>query len=68
MTGRSDLHDIKVFVRRETDKAWGIANPDKAGDLIWLPKSQCEIEQGDGPNKEATLTAPEWLLKEKGLI
>lgn len=68
MSDRSDLHDIEVFVRRETEKAWGIANPGKPGDLIWIPKSQCEIEQGEGPSKAAILTAPEWLLKERGLI
>ncbi len=66
--GRSDLHDIEVYLRRETEKAFGVANPHKAGDIIWLPKRQCEIEHRDAPNKPDILTAPEWLLKEKGLI
>lgn len=63
---RSDLCDIEVYVRRETGKAWGIADPNKPGNIIWLPKSQCEIELGN--SKVAILTAPEWLLKEKELI
>jgi len=68
MNGRSDLKDIQVQMRRETAKAWGIADPNGSRDLIWLPKSQCELEPGEGPNKMSTLTAPEWLLKERGLI
>lgn len=61
MSGRSDLVDIEVIVRRETDRAWGVEDPDKEGNLIWLPKSQCEIDDG-------TLTCPEWLARDKGLI
>lgn len=68
MSGRSDLHDIEVFLRRETQRAWGIENPNASTDLIWLPKSQCELERGEGPDKPDILTAPEWLLKERGLI
>jgi hypothetical protein len=65
---RSDLIDLAVVVRRETDKAWGIEDADKAGGIIWLPKSQCEIEIEDAVKKVGTLTCPEWLAKERGLI
>lgn len=65
---RSDLVDLEVYLRRETDRAYGIADPDKPGNIIWLPKSQCEIEGGDPPSKLATLTCPEWLAIEKGLV
>ncbi len=65
---RSNLIDLDVIVRRETDKAYGIASPDKADEIIWLPKSQCEIDGDDDPSRRATLTCPEWLAKEKGLI
>lgn len=68
MAGRSDLVDIDVVVRRETAAAWGIEDPDKAGGIIWLPKSQCEIEDIQQPSKVGTLTCSEWLAKEKGLI
>lgn len=67
MSYRSDLEDIEVTLRRETPMAWGFANPD-GGDIIWLPKSQCEFEGGDPPRCLGTLTAPAWILKEKGLI
>lgn len=65
---RSNLHDMPVHIRRETEKAWGIDSPHQKGEIIWLPKSQCEVERGDGPNEADILTAPEWLLKEKGLV
>lgn len=68
MSGLSELKDIEVFLRRETQRAWGIADPNNEGALIWLPKSQCDIEVKEGPGKPDTLTAPEWLLKERGLI
>lgn len=62
----SDLVDIAVVLKRETDKAWcvdvgGIAD-------VWLPKSQCELERSRYFGQADTLTLPEWLAKEKGLI
>lgn len=65
---RSDLVDLAVVVRRETDKAYEIEDENKAGEIIWLPKSQCEIEIQDRVRKIGTLTCPEWLAKDKGLI
>jgi len=68
VSGRSDLVDLDVFVRRETDKAWGIDDPNKPSNMIWIPKSQCEIEREPAPSKKGVLTAPLWLLTEKGLL
>jgi len=68
MTGRSDLVDIDVVVRCETDKAWGLDDPNKAGKVIWMPKSQCQVEEEPAPSKNAVLTCSQWLAKEKGLI
>lgn len=65
---RSDLVDLDIFIRRETDKAWGIADPNKPGNIIWLPKSQCEMNDITTPRWSAKLTCPEWLAKERGLI
>lgn len=65
---RSDLVDLAVVVRRETPGAWGIEDATKPGSIIWLPKSQCEIDDIKQPSKCGTLTCPEWLAKEKGLI
>lgn len=35
----------------------------KVPDLVWLPKSQCEWDEGDGE-----MQLPEWLAIEKGLV
>ena len=55
-------------MKRETDRAWGVEDPNKAGNIIWLPKSQCEIECEPAPSKDGVLTCPEWLAQEKGLV
>lgn len=67
MSYRSDLEDIEVVLRRETDLAWGFANP-AGGAIIWIPKSRCTFVGGDPPRNTGTLSAPAWLLKEKRLI
>ena len=70
MSSRSDLEDISVELVHETDKAWlvtdGTLDP-KTGKRVdvWVPKSQAEMDRSDGCY---TLTAPEWLLKDKGLL
>lgn len=62
-SGKSDLIDIEGEIRAETDDAilfdFGGEKP------AWLPKSQIEFEPfGDGH----TVTCPEWLALEKGMI
>jgi hypothetical protein len=63
---RSNLLDISVSVLIETEKAWLVTDglPD---DGVWIPKSQAEIEPS-ATGGIFTLTLPEWLAKEKGLI
>lgn len=61
-----ELTDIAVEIRHETDNAllvWAGVE-DGFGDPIeiWLPKSQVEV------NEDGTITLPEWLAIEKGLI
>jgi hypothetical protein len=67
---RSDLIDIACEILIEKPKAIGIADgtDDEEGKqrLFWLPLSQIEIERGHG--RSATVTMPEWLAQEKGLI
>lgn len=61
---KSDLVDISVIVRHETDKAVLV---DHGGEEpIWLPLSQIEIE----PNHDGThtVTLPEWLATGKEMI
>jgi hypothetical protein len=62
---KSNLIDVTVIVKHETEKAWlcdhGGKNPS------WVPKSQAELE----PNKDgktATLTLEQWLAEEKEMV
>ena len=69
---KSDLIDVTVQMHAETEKAVLVSDDGDKASAVWIPKSQCEIEfdasmkvRGNGA---ATLTLPEWLAKDKGLI
>lgn len=71
---RSDLHDITVEYQTETALAVCIRKVEGGRD-IWIPKASCEFAPlgGDllgGLSRGATitLTAPEKVLRDKGLI
>lgn len=70
------LIDIACKVVRETEKGIAIADgtteqhtDPKTGEITerekwtWLPKSQVEVNTDEG-----TVTMPEWLATEKGLV
>lgn len=61
--GKQEIFEITVTLMAQTDKAIQI---DDGTNTVWLPKSQIEYEK----NSDGTycVTAPEWLLKDKGLI
>ncbi len=63
---KSDLIDITCEVRVHTDKALGLWEGELTKDgeavLVWVPKAQCE------ENEDGTVTMPERLAYEKGLI
>lgn len=52
--------EIACSVKHETERAWLITDGTKD---VWLPKSQCEMDERAG-----ICTMPEWLAKEKELI
>lgn len=66
MARKSELIDIEVEIRAETDKAVQVFD----GELtVWLPLSQIEIERPRAGHKGPTIvTLPEWLALDKGLI
>ena len=64
------MPEIAVTVKRSTERAWGIEDENNPRNIVWLPKSQCQIDfkvtgADTGP---AIITAPEWLLKNKELL
>ncbi len=62
---KSDLIDLTVIIRHSTERAVLV---DHGGEeAVWLPLSQVEIApNSDG--KTVTLTLPEWLAREKGMV
>jgi hypothetical protein len=63
---KSDLVDIAGYKRAETGKAILFTDTGDEEDAVWLPKSQ--IEMDDNKDGTVTVTLPEWLAKDKGLI
>jgi hypothetical protein len=63
-SGRSDLVDVAGELRIDRPKAILLFDGTKE---VWLAKSLIEIEQ-TGPGNFVTVTMPEWLAGEKGLI
>lgn len=65
-SGKSDLIDVAATIQVRTEKALGLweGEVDEKGKkvLIWVPLSQVE------ENDDGTITMPEWLAEDKGLI
>ena len=66
MKKKHDLVDLSVEVLRHSDRAALVStgDPNKAE---WVPLSQCELVS-DGNGRTHTLTCPQWLAEEKGLV
>ena len=62
------LIDLELIVVRdnEADRAILVQNED--GEKVWLPRSAIEIEYTDQRKRHATITMPEQLAIEKGLV
>jgi hypothetical protein len=66
-----DREDTEVSVEflRETDKAILVTDTGDPSDAVWLPKSQIEVQEEDPERGDTiTVTLPEWLAEDKGLI
>lgn len=57
--------DMMFELRHETDLAILVSD---GGEPVWLPKSQVEVEPAASPSGLVSVTLPEWLAEEKGLI
>jgi len=64
--GNSDLIDISVQLLRETERAV-LVTASALDNKVWLPKSMIEIDEPDVKGIH-TVTIPEWLARDKGLI
>ena len=61
----SDLIDVTIQIHHETEKAWLVSVDGSRDSAVWIPKSQAELMT---ERRTHTLTLPEWLATEKGLI
>ena len=77
---RVTLHDFEMCLHYDTGKAILVSDTGEESRAVWLPKSKVEINR-DGKSVNAvkkdgqrvvlpvaTITVPEWLAKQKGLI
>jgi len=62
----SGLVDISVQIHHRTERAVLVSGDGNKDRTVWIPLSQCEVE--DGPRGTATITMPEWLAIDKRLI
>lgn len=63
----SPIIDLVVEISHETEKAVLVHDGDK-NKSVWLPLSQIEISRGDPIPGLATISLPEALAIEKGLV
>lgn len=63
---KSTLVDLTLHIHVETDKAIKVSDDGDKLKAVWLPKSQIEFDKVTA--QIYTVTMPEWLAMEKGLI
>lgn len=64
-SARSDVIDMDLHLHHETARAVLVSETGDKDEAVWLPLSQIEIEPESG---FISVTLPEWLAEEKGLI
>ena len=66
---RSDLHDVQVIFQTTTAKGGLCVRADEGGADVWLRLRDCQIEPAEPRRGQVvTLTAPEGVLIDKGLV
>ncbi len=63
-----DLVDIEMVLHHETEKAVLVSDTGERDEAVWLPKSAVEIEPHPKARGVVTITLPERLATDKGLI
>ncbi len=62
-----DGEEFRLLWQAETAMAYGVKEHGE-GPLIWLPKSQCDVDEAAELGQVAMFLIPEWLAIEKGLV
>lgn len=62
---KSDLVDIEVQIHHRTERAVLVSDDGDRDKAVWLPLAQIEVAPFGSHH---TVTMPEWLAREKGLV
>jgi hypothetical protein len=64
-----ELVDLEIYVVRDNERDQAIlVQLDGGAPKVWLPRSEVEIVYKPGKQNVATVTLPEWLALDKGLV
>jgi hypothetical protein len=66
MMARSNIIDVDLHLHHKTAAAALVSDTADPKDAVWMPLSQIELDGEIG--ETCTVTLPEWLALEKGLI
>jgi hypothetical protein len=61
-----DLADVTVEIIQQTDRGV-LVSTGKPKEAQWMPLAQIELVS-DGNGRTYTMTCPQWLAEEKGLV
>lgn len=69
MPKHHDLIDLEMVLLSATEKAIFVSDTGESNRGVWLPKSQVEYGFEDPKRPDlVSVTVPEWLARDKGLI
>lgn len=63
-----DPEEVEVIYQTKTDKAFCVRKDEEDDEDVWVPRSLGTIQPPSPKRGDVvTLTAPQWLLEDKGL-
>ena len=66
---KSDIVDVRVIIIRRQDRAVLLKRfIRQEDDASWFPLSLVEVADNSDDDRTHTLSAPEWLLRQKGWL
>jgi hypothetical protein len=65
---KSDLIDLELMLHAMTTKAILASSDGDKARAVWLPMSEIECDSEPKVGRKNTVTMPEWLATEKGLV
>lgn len=63
----NDTVELDLYLVAETPMAYGVTDEEPDDPVIWLPKSQVELQREVELGSVGKFDVPEWLAEAKGL-